>query len=124
MYYAVAGRLFPGSTDRPRGRIHRATSIDGRNWTPDATNPLLDVGALGEWDDEWLDTPEILWDGTELKLYYFAEAEYMVAADCPLGLATSPSGTSWTRQGIVLEPGAPMDFDGGWVESPASWKPA
>ncbi len=119
MYYAVAGLLHPGDMGPLRGRIHRATSVDGRSWTPDTTNPQLDVGAPGAWDDEWVDTPEILWDGSELELYYFGESEYMVANGSPLGLATSPDGTSWTRRGIVLEPGAPTDFDAGWVESPA-----
>ena len=70
MWYEVASGLTPSDTVL-RGRIHYAWSLDGINWTKYGGNPVLDVGAPGEWDDEWLDTPEILWDGKEFKLYFW-----------------------------------------------------
>lgn len=106
----------------PRGRIHYAWSMDGITWTKYGSNPVLDVAGAGQWDDEWLDTPEILWDGTEYKLYYYGDSTYFQGqSHTAIGLATSPDGINWTRQGVVLEKGALGDWDGKFIESPAAY---
>lgn len=118
MWYAVAetGEFDPVV----RGRIHYAWSIDGFTWTKHQDNPVLDVGGTEEWDGEWLDTPGILWDGTEFKLYYYGDSTYSQGQDnTAIGLATSPDGINWTRQGIVLEMGEPDEWDGHHIELPA-----
>ncbi|MBU0765476.1 MAG: hypothetical protein KJ607_11640 [Bacteroidetes bacterium] len=121
MWYAVAGGENP-SDYNPVGRIHYAWSDDGVTWTKYPGNPVLDVGAPGEWDDAWLDTPEILWDGTEFKLYYYGDSTYFQGQDnTNIGLATSADGIHWTKQGVVLSKGAPCEWDGKYIESPAAY---
>lgn len=121
MWYAVAGGVDPFDTV-PRGRIFYAWSLDGFNWNEYADNPVLDIGNSGDWDDEWLDTPEILWDGSEYKLYYYGDSTYFQGQDnTALGLATSPDGIHFTRQGIVLQRGNPDEWDGEFIESPAAY---
>ena len=102
-----------------RGRIHYAWSLDGYTFTEYANNPVLDVGGVGEWDYQWLDTPGILWDGTEFKLYYYGDSLYFDVLDyTAIGLATSDDGINWTKQGKVLEMGGVDDWDGHHVELP------
>ncbi|MFH0893794.1 MAG: T9SS type A sorting domain-containing protein [Bacteroidota bacterium] len=119
MWYAVAI-----GTDQfdlyAKGRIHYAWSLDGANWNKYSSNPVLDTAGIGQWDGQWLDTPEILWDGNEYKLYYWGDSLYPVNTwNSAIGLATSPDGIHWTRQGKVLVHGEFTGFDGYFVESPA-----
>ena len=118
MWYAVAETT---PTDPVvRGRIHYAWSIDGFSWTKYLHNPVLDVGEAGDWDKEWLDTPGILWDGSEFKLYYYGDSTYAQGLDnTAIGLATSPDGINWSKQGIVLEMGEPESWEGHHIELPA-----
>ncbi len=119
MWYAVAETT---PTDPVvRGRIHYAWSLDGYTWNKHPNNPVFDVGESGQWDDEWLDTPGILWDGNEFKLYYYADSEYFAGNldNTAIGLATSPDGINWTRQGKVLDMGGPDEWDGHHIELPA-----
>ncbi|MFH0866329.1 MAG: T9SS type A sorting domain-containing protein [Bacteroidota bacterium] len=121
MWYGVASGVNSGDTI-PRGRTHYAWSVDGINWNKYSGNPVLDVGSAGQWDDEWLDTPEILWDGNEFKLYYYGDSVYMSGAvNASIGLATSQDGINWTKQGIVLQKGNAGDWDGNFIESPAAY---
>lgn len=118
MWYAVGETTQTDTMER--GRIHYAWSLDGYTWNKHPGNPVLDVGAAQEWDCEWVDTPGILWDGTEFKLYYYGDSAYFDGQDhTAIGLATSTDGISWTRQGKVLEMGAPDDWDGHHIELPA-----
>lgn len=121
MWYGVASGVNPGDSI-PRGRTHYAWSVDGINWNKYPGNPVLNVGSAGQWDDEWLDTPEILWDGNEFKLYYYGDSVYMSGAvNASIGLATSQDGINWTKQGIVLQKGNAGDWDGNFIESPAAY---
>jgi len=121
MWYAVASGTTPMDTV-PRGRIHYAWSTDGMHWTKHTGNPVLDIGGTGQWDCEWLDTPEILWDGQEFKLYYYGDSTYFQGQNnTAIGLAVSADGIKWTRQGKVLSRGAPGEWDGKFIESPAAY---
>jgi predicted GH43/DUF377 family glycosyl hydrolase len=118
MWYAVVEANDPDTV--ARGRIHYAWSVDGITWTKHPDNPVLDVGNDGEWDNAWLDTPGICWDGDEFKLYYYGDSTYQAGQEnTALGLATSDDGIHWTKQGIVLEKGEFDDWDGHHVELPA-----
>jgi predicted GH43/DUF377 family glycosyl hydrolase len=104
-----------------RSRIHYAWSTNGTTWQVDIT-PALEVGAAGEWDDEWLDTPEILKDISGYKLFYYGDSTFMQGQNhTHIGMASSADGFHWTKQGIVLSHGKTTDWDGHWVESPAAY---
>lgn len=118
MYYGVAS-YEPGDTIY-HGRTHYAWSVDGANWNRYPGNPVLNLGSPGAWDDQWLDTPDILWDGGEYKLYYFGDSTWMTGCvNGSFGLATSSDGLNWTKEGIVLQKGSLGDWDGNFIESPS-----
>jgi len=121
MWYGVAEGADPYDYV-PKGRIHFAWSLDGLSWQKYGTGPVLDVGGPGAWDGQWLDTPEILWDGTEFKLYYYGDSTYQQGQDnTAIGLATSSDGIHWERQGKVLQKGGPGEWDARYIESPAAY---
>jgi len=104
-----------------KARICYAISTDGINWIKHS-NPVLDVGGLGEWDRGWLDTPEIVRDNTGYKLYYYGDTVQQFAAiNSAIGLASSSDGINWTKNpnNPVFTKGNTTDWDGSWVESPA-----
>ncbi len=119
MWYVAAGVAYIGDTI-VRGRISYAYSIDGSTWIKrDPPTPVLDVGQPGAWDSRWCDTPALLNDGTEYKLYYCGDSLSVVFS--ALGVATSPDGITWTRypSNPILKRGELLDWDGFWIESPA-----
>ncbi len=50
--------------------IGYATSPDGILWEKHPDNPVLDIGAAGEWDDQRIVSPAVLLDGTTYKMWY------------------------------------------------------
>jgi len=70
---------------------------------------ILDIGALGEWDDGRVSEPFVLKDGDTYYLFYmgdrvpYGSSEQIglattSAADFPLG----PGGGNWTKHGLIL----------------------
>jgi predicted GH43/DUF377 family glycosyl hydrolase len=51
-------------------RIGYAISLDGIIWNKSATNPVLDIGPPGSWDDNYLYIPVVLYDGLKLNMWY------------------------------------------------------
>ncbi|MFH0919815.1 MAG: T9SS type A sorting domain-containing protein, partial [Fibrobacterota bacterium] len=126
MWYVAAGN--PCRTGLPyTGRILCAYSTDGIQWhNYHNGTPVLDVGTLGQWDDTWLDTPEILHDAQGYKLFYFGDTTYTythyLSPYVGIGLAVSSDGiNNWQRvgNGHVLGKGNPGEWDDMWIESPA-----
>ncbi|KAL4553297.1 hypothetical protein Ndes2526B_g03164 [Nannochloris sp. 'desiccata'] len=93
-----------------------AMSQDGRNFArieaDHHTGALFDVGAPGEWDELFIGAPQVVNSGTkDMRMYYHSfdktKNKYVV------GLATSPDGFKWTKQGPIFDGGSPgsNDFD-------------
>ncbi len=77
------------------GRIGYATSPDGVNWTKHASNPVLDVGAQGEWDSQELEAPFVIKEGpTSYKMWYAGRGP---DDSWRIGYATSTGGVNWTK---------------------------
>ena len=99
-----------------------AMSQDGRNWArieaDHHTGALFDVGAPGEWDSLFIGAPQVINSGPgDMRMYYHS---YDASRDkFIIGLATSPDGFNWTKQGPVFEGGRPEseDFDARGVAS-------
>lgn len=77
--------------------------FDGKRWEEYPGNPVIDVGAPGEFDcDHVLDPGTVCVDGT-IYLYYTAHGKQGFST----GLATSQDGVRFEKQGKVLAGGAP-----------------
>ena len=70
-------------------RTGYATSTDGVTWTRYPGNPVIEAGSPGSWDDQWQAPPEVLFDGTEYRMWY--------CGNVSLGYAPSADGLSWTK---------------------------
>jgi predicted GH43/DUF377 family glycosyl hydrolase len=90
-------------------RIGYAYSSDGINWTKYENNPVLDLGANGEWDDVYVEEPSVILDGGTYKMWY---AGYD-GSNIRIGYATSLDGISWTKStsNPVLDLGADGEWD-------------
>ena len=101
--------MYYSGYDGSRYRIGAATSTDLLNWTKYASNPVLEVGSSGEWDDYHVGWPEVEYDGSTFHMYYtgYSGTYYQI------GYATSTDGFSFTRYASnpVIARGASGDFD-------------
>lgn len=75
-------------------KIGLATSLDGVNWTKDASNPVLDKGAPGEWDESWIESPTVAKIGS---IFYLLYTGVNASMQYRIGLATSSDGITWTK---------------------------
>jgi uncharacterized repeat protein (TIGR01451 family) len=70
-------------------------SADGNFWTRYGDDPVLDLGASGEWDDNYVTTGSVIPDiDGEWHLWYSGGSS---AAHEGIGHATSPDGINWTK---------------------------
>ncbi len=74
-------------------RIGYALSPDGVNWTRAAGgNPVLGVGAAGEWDAGSVGAPVVVKDGTLFRMWYNSQA-----SNQSIGHVVSTDGVTWVR---------------------------
>ncbi len=76
-------------------QIGHATSLDGIIWTKDTANPVLKLGPDGEWDDQWVSQPDVVYNGNEYHMWYTGYNGFM--SQIRIGHATSLDGTTWTK---------------------------
>jgi predicted GH43/DUF377 family glycosyl hydrolase len=74
-------------------QIGLATSPDGVHWTKYAGNPVLAVGAPGEWDAAGVSAPLVIYDGETFKMWFNGNGQYVQAS----GYATSDDGIYWQK---------------------------
>ncbi|MCH7886564.1 MAG: T9SS type A sorting domain-containing protein [Candidatus Marinimicrobia bacterium] len=94
-------------------RIGYATSTDGVSWTKHASNPVLDIGASGSWDDERVSPGAVIFDGSSYKMWYWGYD----GANWRTGYATSTDGIDWTKHASnpVMDLGAAGEWDDFWA---------
>ncbi|MEO8552926.1 MAG: hypothetical protein ABI678_23280 [Kofleriaceae bacterium] len=99
-----------GGSQLVNRRIGTATSTDGMVWTR-AANPVLDLGASGTFDDNQVAEPRVVKVGATYRMYYTGRS----ATDnkTSLGYATSDDGTSFTKQGQLMDANRWGNFWGG-----------
>lgn len=74
-------------------RIGYALSPDGVNWTRAVGgNPVLGVGAAGEWDAGSVGAPVVIKDGALFRMWYNSQA-----SNQSIGHAVSTDGVTWVR---------------------------
>lgn len=103
-------------------RIGYATSPDGINWTrQNDGNPVLNLGAAGEWDDAYVGHVSVIRDGSLLKMWYRG-SRISGGLDGSIGLATSTDGISWTKFDDPLTTDPPYaESDPVLVPTPGTW---
>lgn len=111
---------YGGRSQGPSYQIGYATSSDGINWVKDITNnPVLMPGNPGEWDDLFVYTPDVIWDGVKYHMWYFGRGGTPLTSG--IGYATSSDGVNWekdTTNNPVLRPGDPGEWDDNIVAHP------
>jgi hypothetical protein len=105
--------MWYSGNDGTNMRIGHATSPDGINWTKDPTNPVLNLGAPGSWDDYWVYFPAVVYDGVAYHMWYTGD-DGPPAQNENIGHATSPNGINWTKDPMnpVMMSGTSGSWDG------------
>jgi hypothetical protein len=95
-----------------------ATSTNGMDWNIYSDNPVLGIGAPGDWDEQEADGPSVILDGGLYKMWFHGcNADYSA---CSIGYATSPDGINWTKYaGNPVLAGTPGDWDEGFIAWPS-----
>jgi len=94
-------------------QIGHASSTDGVNWSKHPNNPILTLGANGEWDDDFILFPGVIYDGNIYHMFYNGSS----GSSERLGYATSPDGIAWTKD--PSNPVLPLGEAGSWDEAAA-----
>jgi len=95
--------------DGTNTRIGYATSNNGTSWTKYASNPVLNLGAGGTWDNTNLQYLTVIKDESTYKMWYSGHD----GTKWRIGYATSSDGISWTKHASnpVLNIGAGGTWD-------------
>jgi predicted GH43/DUF377 family glycosyl hydrolase len=105
---------FTGSNSSDLWQIGRATSTNGRVWVQDTTNPVIRVGASGQWDAALVHTGSVLFDGTTYRMWYTGMSQGYGKGSAGIGLATSADGIHWVKDTLdnpVLSAGSAGAWD-------------
>ena len=102
--------------DGSNWRIGYAISADGIAWVKHPDNPVLDPGESGTWDDYHVDSPTVLFNGTEYQMWYKGST----GSTWRIGYAISADGIVWVKHpdNPVLDLGESGTWDDSHVLSP------
>lgn len=113
-----AGGIRVDSVDPDAGLAWLSLRSAGGTWRvgvatlDDNGVPEAELGAVfegtGDFDRDGASSPVVVWDGDQYRMYYAGHR----GSRTSIGLATSPDGRTWTRQGRVLARGSDWDRAG------------
>ncbi len=83
-----------------RSQVGLATSPDGISWTKYPGNPVVPVGTAPDFDWAVACDPAVIMKGDSYYMIYRAATG--APATIKQGLATSPDGVTWTKQGEIM----------------------
>jgi hypothetical protein len=126
-FHSVGGVLFDGATYHMYlVGGHDIQTMDGwavghwtaedvsGPWTADSTNPVLEPGPPGSWDDHSIVSTAVLFQGAAFHMWYAAVQD---GGPYRVGYATSANGSIWDKHAgnplEDLDPGAP----GSWYDN-------
>jgi len=106
-------KMWYAGDDGTNWRIGYATSTDGVSWTKHASNPVIDVGPTGSWDDERVNPGAVIFDGSSYKMWYWGYD----GTNRRTGYATSGDGIDWTKHASnpVMDVGPSGEWDDSWA---------
>lgn len=90
--------------------------------------PVLEPGPDGTWDHRYVICPEVVFDGTQFRMWYSAARDYETAEE--IGYATSMNGIKWEKHtgNPVLRIGEQGAWDDAFIREPvlvsdgSTWK--
>jgi predicted GH43/DUF377 family glycosyl hydrolase len=85
---------YQGKSSSGKVKIGLATSDDGFNWQKFAGNPVIDLGSSGNWDDDGVNAPNVIFDGLKYKTWYTG---FTSGYNAKIGYAMSYDCINWTR---------------------------
>ena len=89
-----------------RQRLGVARSHDGVVWEKLISNPIMELGSSGAFDEIGLGEPAVWSSGGSYWMLYTGRAR---GEKRRIGLAKSPDGIVWTRQDLVIEGSSDWD---------------
>jgi predicted GH43/DUF377 family glycosyl hydrolase len=125
IYDGIMYHMWYSGSDGTNWRIGYATSPNGISWTKSGSNPVMILGSTGDWDDEYVLDPTVIFDGIRFHMWY-AGYDGTISR---IGYATSLDGVSWQLysgnlcpgtfgDGCVLDAGPPGSWDSIYAEDP------
>jgi predicted GH43/DUF377 family glycosyl hydrolase len=84
--------------------------IPSNDWTKHPSNPVVDAGDPGSWDENWVIFPSVIKDGSTYMMWYRGVD---AGGTKHIGLAISGDGMTWTKDPVnpVLASGGPGSWD-------------
>ncbi|MFT5398527.1 MAG: putative GH43/DUF377 family glycosyl hydrolase [Gammaproteobacteria bacterium] len=95
-YYAIDPTVIHNGTEYERwytgndsvdAALGHAASPDAITWTKELLNPILSKGAPNEWDDSFIASPSVFYNGTNYYMWYSGGA--LSSGVWKIGYATS-----------------------------------
>ncbi len=116
LYDGTTYQMWYSGYDSSSWRIGYAYSSDGITWTKSPSNPVLDLGASGSWEDTHVTHPTVLYDGTKYHMWYSG----LDGGNYRIGYASSSDGITWVKYSgnPVLDWGPPGSWDDSRVDVP------
>jgi len=87
-------KMWYGGNNFNKGRVGYATSTDGITWIKSESNPVMDSGPPGSWDELGAVPQTVIFDGNTYHMWYFGPD---TGFRFRIGYATSPDGITWTK---------------------------
>jgi hypothetical protein len=95
--------------DGTNNRVGYATLPIMDSWEKYSGNPVVDIGNPGEWDDLYVRSPAVIYDGTIYHMWYSGNG----GPTWKIGYANSTDGINWNKYS-----GNPvLDVGAGWWEA-------
>jgi hypothetical protein len=88
--------------------IGHATSTDGITWEKDSSNPVLEVGTAGSWDQVGIQVGSVIFDDDTYHMWYYS---WNNSGSVRIGYATSEDGVVWSKyeSNPVMVPSDPWE---------------
>jgi len=93
-------------------QVGHATSIDGISWVRDPSNPVIPLGAEGEFDWQGTWDPYVIYDEGKFKMWYGGRVETNgnPRVVCDWGYAESTDGSRFNKMGRISQVGGMEDL--------------
>lgn len=114
---------YSGEANNGVDQIGLATSNDGISWSRYGQQPVLSIGAPGQWDSGSVNQAWVIQESGGYKMWYGGQTydiQNQTLFTWEIGYATSPDGINWTKYpgNPIFTPGVNGSWDGKYVYLP------